>query len=162
MSTRKDDETRVNRNPLVHNIGSLEWDGETRGPSLDEEAPDVTWCERTRRWWKTWQTSPQSMMMLDTDWEAMLETAFLHNLLWGTHMLVDTKGGGGFMDVPCDPKDAKGLASEIRIRLEKMGATIKDRGSMGMRIKVSGSDVVKEAEKAVQGAIDYRKQLGQS
>ncbi|OKI54518.1 hypothetical protein A6A27_31835 [Micromonospora sp. CB01531] len=98
------------------------------------------------------------MLMTDTDWEFMLETAFLHNLLWGWHMIVD-KESGGFIDVPCDPKDAKSLAGEIRIRLEKMGATIKDRGSLGMRIQTSGADVVKEAEKATRSGVDYRKRL---
>lgn len=158
MSERKDTD-RVNRNPVVHSIGNLQWDGERRGPSLEEEEPDIKWCNRTKKWWKTWQESPQAMLMTDTDWEFMLETAFLHNLLWGWHMIVD-KENGGFIDVPCDPKDAKSLAGEIRIRLEKMGATIKDRGSLGMRIQTSGADVVREAERATRSGVDYRKKLG--
>ncbi|WP_143194184.1 phage terminase small subunit [Micromonospora sp. CB01531] len=158
MTEKKTDDARVNRNPVVHNIGALQWDGERRGPELEDEEPDIKWCNRTKKWWKTWQESPQAMLMTDTDWEFMLETAFLHNLLWGWHMIVD-KESGGFIDVPCDPKDAKSLAGEIRIRLEKMGATIKDRGSLGMRIQTSGADVVKEAEKATRSGVDYRKRL---
>ncbi len=159
MSERKEDGTQVNRNPVVHNIGNLQWDGEARGPKLEDEAPEIKWTGRTLKWWQTWRESPQAMLMTDTDWEEMLITAFLHNRIWGTHMLVD-KTNGGFIDVDCDPKDAKALAGEIRIRLEKMGATIKDRGSLGMRIQTSGADVVKEAEKATRSGTDYRKQLG--
>lgn len=162
MSAKKDEEARVNRNPQVHNLGALEWDGETRGPRLEDEDPERTWSARTLKWWNTWRKSPQAMLMTDTDWEEMLICAVLHNLIWGTHMMVD-KTNGGFIDVDCDPKDAKALAGEIRIRLEKMGATIKDRGSMGMRIRTSGADVVREAERtteeATRSGVDYRKQL---
>lgn len=158
MSERKDAD-RVNRNPVVHNIGNLQWDGEARGPLLEEEDPERKWCARTLKWWDTWRKSPQAMLMTDTDWEEMLICAVLHNLIWGTHMMVD-KVNGGFIDVDCDPKDAKALAGEIRIRLEKMGATIKDRGSMGMRIQTSGADVVKEAENVTKSGVDYRSQLG--
>lgn len=159
MSERKPDGTQVNRNTVNHYAGALQWDGERRGPELADEEPDIKWCGRTLKWWRTWQESAQAMLMTPTDWEFMLETAFLHNLLWGTHMIVDTKGKGGFIDAPCDPKDAKALAGEIRIRLEKMGATIKDRGSLGMRIQTSGADVVKEAERATRSGVDYRKRL---
>lgn len=160
MSERKEDEARVNRNPIIHNIGALQWDGNRRGPELTDEEPNIKWCPRTLKWWNTWRDSAQGMLMTDTDWEFMLDTAFLHNQLWGWHMIVD-KESGGFIDVPCDPKDAKGIAGEIRIRLEKMGATIKDRGSLGMRIGTSGADVVKQAEQAARTAsgVDYRGRL---
>lgn len=158
MSEKKTDDARVNRNPIVHNIGSLQWDGVRRGPELADEESDIKWCPRTLKWWNTWRDSAQGMLMTDTDWEFMLDTAFLHNQLWGWHMIVD-KESGGFIDVPCDPKDAKGIAGEIRIRLEKMGATIKDRGSLGMRIGASGADVVKQAEQAARSGVDYRGRL---
>lgn len=158
MSERKDDEARVNRNPITHNIGALQWDGNRRGPELEDEAPDIKWCDRTKKWWNSWRDSAQAMLMTDTDWEEMLITAFLHNQLWGKHFIVD-KESGGFMEVGCDPKDAKALAGEIRIRSEKMGATIKDRGSLGMRIGTSGADVVRQAEQAVRSGVDYRSRL---
>lgn len=158
MSEKKTEEGRVNRNPIVHNLGALQWDGERRGPELADEEPGIEWCNRTLKWWNAWRDSPQAMLMADTDWEEMLNTAFLHQQLWGWHMIVD-KENGGFVDVPCDPKDAKSLAGEIRIRLEKMGATIKDRGTLGMRIQTSGADIVKEAEKATQSGVNYRDRL---
>ena len=158
MSDKKTDDARVNRNPIVHNHGSLQWDGVRRGPELADEEPDIKWCNRTLKWWNAWRDSPQAMLMTDTDWEEMLNTAFLHQQLWGWHIIVD-KENGGFVDVPCDPKDAKSLAGEIRIRLEKMGATIKDRGSLGMRIQSSGADVVKQAEAVVRSGTNYRERL---
>lgn len=156
MSARKDDE-RVNRNPLTHNVGNLEWDGERRGPEL----PDgFEWCDRTIEFWETWRTSPQAMLFTDTDWEEMLTTARLHNYVWGMHMVVD-KITGGFVYTDCDPKEAKSLSDSIRIRLEKVGATVKDRASLGMKIQTSGADVVKTAEQvASQAAVDYRRNLG--
>ena len=158
MSDKKTADQRVNRNPIVHNLGALQWDGIRRGPELEDEEPDIKWCNRTKKWWNAWRDSPQAMLMTDTDWEEMLNTAFLHQQLWGWHIIVD-KDNGGFVDVPCDPKDAKSLAGEIRIRLEKMGATIKDRGSLGMRIQTSGADVVKQAEQVLTSGTDYRGRL---
>lgn len=163
MSEKKAEEARVNRNPIVHNIGALQWDGIRRGPELADEEPDIKWCNRTLKWWNTWRDSAQAMLMTDTDWEFMLDTAFLHNQLWGWHMIVDKERSGGFIDVPCDPKDAKSIAGEIRIRLEKMGATIKDRGSLGMRVGAGGADVVKAAEEATRSSApagpNYRDRL---
>lgn len=158
MSDKKTEDQRVNRNPIVHNTGALQWDGVRRGPDLHDEEPDIKWCNRTLKWWDAWRDSPQAMLMTDTDWEQMLNVAFLHQQLWGWHIIVD-KENGGFVDVPCDPKDAKSLSGEIRIHLEKMGATIKDRGSLGMRIQTSGADVVKQAEQELKAGTDYRQRL---
>jgi len=156
MSDRKD-EDRVNRNPLIHNIGNLQWDGVRRGAELPE---GYEWCDMTQRWWNIWRDSPQAMMMSETDWQEMLLSARLHNYIWGMHMVVD-KTNGGFIYTDCDPKDAKACASELRIRLEKMGATIKDRGSLGMRINTGPADVTAEAEKITkQSAVNYRDALG--
>ena len=156
MSERKGD-NRVNRNPTVHNAGRLVWDGVRRGPELPE---GYEWCEMTQGWWETWRTSPQAMLMVETDWHEMLLAARLHNFIWGMHMVVD-KTSGGFIMTDCDPKDAKACASELRIRLEKMGATIKDRGSLGMTIGAGPADVTAEAERVTkQAAVDYRKNLG--
>lgn len=154
MSDRKDDEDRVNRNPLVHKAGTIRWDGVRRGPELPSE---FEWCDSTRRWWDTWRDSAQAMLMSDTDWEEMLITARLHNLLWGKHIAVDKTGA--FAEIECDPKDARSLAGEIRIRLEKMGATIKDRGSLGMKLGTTGADVVSEAVGLTKSVVDYRKNL---
>ncbi|MFC6021500.1 hypothetical protein ACFP2T_35695 [Plantactinospora solaniradicis] len=98
--------------------------------------------------------------MTDTDWHEMLISARLHNFIWGMHMMV-SKEGGAFIMTDCDPKDARACSAELRIRLEKMGATIKDRGSLGMTIGSGPADVIAQAEQTTrQAAVDYRKNLG--
>lgn len=137
-----------------HDHGILTWDGVRRGPELPE---GMTWCDHTTAWWNTWRDSPQAMLFTPTDWQEMMITARLHNQLWSEMMRVDKDGR--FASVGCTPAEAKGLAGEIRIRLEKLGGTVKDRTTMGIRIHSGEADVVKEAERAAQSGVDYKKML---
>lgn len=144
----------VTRHPRIHDLGTLRWDGVRRGPALPE---GYKWSDMTLRWWDTWRDSPQAMLMTPTDWQYHMETAFLHNQLWSTTMRVDKSGE--FADLGPTPAEAKGLAGEIRIRLEKLGGTVKDRSSMGMRIGTGEADVVAQAEEALKSGVDYRRML---
>ena len=146
----------ITRHPRIHDLGTLQWDGVTRGPELPSE---YTWCLRTQEWWQTWRDSPQAMLMTPTDWEFMLETALLHNEMWGTRMRVNQRTGA-FLEMGAEPNERKSLAGEIRIRLEKLGATVKDRSTMGMKIRTGEADVVREAENVVKSGVDYKKMLG--
>ena len=83
-------------------------DDEVRGPEL----PEGDWSERTLRWWDTWRRSAQAQTFTDTDWDFLIDTAYLHNLM--------TQGDTG-------------LAAELRIRVAKFGATPEDR----MRLKIA-------------------------
>jgi hypothetical protein len=144
----------VTRHPRKHNHGTLMWDGVRRGPELPS---GVTWCDFTREWWDTWRDSPQAMLFSPTDWQEMLITARLHNQLWGTQMRVDKDGR--FAEVGCTPAEAKALAGEIRIRLEKLGGTVKDRTTMGITI-ADPAEVVRQAEAITNSSgPDYRKRL---
>lgn len=85
-------------------------DGKVRGPDL----PDAyDWPAQTRSWWQNWRTSAQAVRMTDTDWDFMLDTAMLHAELWS--------GNGA-------------VASELRLRVAKFGATLEDRARLRMAI----------------------------
>lgn len=83
-------------------------DGELRGPDL----PEGDWSSRTLAWWETWRRSPQAQTFADTDWDFLIDTAYLHNAL---------------------AQGDTGLAAELRIRVAKFGATPEDR----MRLKIA-------------------------
>lgn len=85
-------------------------DGQVRGPDLPE---GHDWPEQTRIWWETWRSSPQAQMMTDTDWSFLLDTALLHAELWS--------GNGA-------------VASELRLRVAKFGATPEDRARLRMQV----------------------------
>ena len=83
-------------------------DDEVRG----RELPDHDWSPRTLRWWETWRRSAQAQTFTDTDWDFLLDTAYLHDAM---------------------AKGDTGLAAELRIRVAKFGATPEDR----MRLKIA-------------------------
>lgn len=85
-------------------------DGEVRGPELP---PDIDWPERTVAWWRTWRTAPQAQTFTESDWDFLLDTAMLHAQLWNGQSSV---------------------ASELRLRVAKFGATPEDR--MRLRLEV--------------------------
>lgn len=88
-------------------------DKKVRGPALPRAAGDLPWHARTKAWWETWRKSPQAQVMGDTDWDFLLDTALLHNIMWT----------GGRTD----------LAAELRLRVAKFGATLEDR----LRLKLT-------------------------
>jgi hypothetical protein len=97
-------------------------DGELRGPDLPDSRD---WPDQTRSWWHTWRNSPQSQSFTPTDWDFLLDTALLHSRFW--------RG---------DDK----VASELRLRVAKFGATPEDR--MRLRLQIDEA----EAKPAQSGA----------
>lgn len=85
-------------------------DGKSRGPELPGQ---FDWPEPTRSWWENWRRSAQAQRMSETDWDFMLDTAMLHAELWS--------GNGA-------------VASELRLRVAKFGATLEDRQRLKMAI----------------------------
>ncbi|HMG44982.1 MAG TPA: hypothetical protein VK611_26855 [Acidimicrobiales bacterium] len=73
------------------------------------------WPERTRNWWRTWADSPLAPDFTESDWEFLLDTALIHAQFWNGDMKV---------------------ASELRQRVGKFGATPEDRA----RLKVQFAD----------------------
>lgn len=85
-------------------------DGQAHGPELPEA---VDWPDATRDWWDTWRLSAQASTFTDTDWSFLLDTAMLHMAFWDG----DTS-----------------VASELRLRAAKFGATPEDRARLKMAI----------------------------
>ncbi len=112
--------TRRRRNADPTPATKVEPDDELRGFPLPEGVlPDEEeWHAMTRRWWDVWRSSPQSQAMLGTDWETLLETAVLHHVLW-------SKGRWEY-------------ASEVRLRVGKLGATAEDRMRLRMQVPLPG------------------------
>ena len=75
----------------------------------DGELVSFTWPARTQQWWQMWADSPLSAEFTSTDWSELLDTALLHARLWrGDHK----------------------VASELRLRVAKFGATPEDRARL--------------------------------
>lgn len=84
-------------------------DGQPHGPELPA---DVDWPDQTVAWWQTWRLSAQARTFTDTDWSFLLDTAVLHMAFWDGD---------------------RSVASELRLRAAKFGATPEDRA----RLKIS-------------------------
>lgn len=108
-------------------------------PLPADALPDgEAWHPRTVAWWETWRDSPQAQAMLATDWDALLDTALLHHLLWSRHQMP--------------------LAAEIRLRVAKFGATLEDRARLRMKVTVPAPDPA-ESPAAVSNLADRRARL---
>lgn len=138
---RKDESERVNRNPHRYKKIPVKWDGTIRGPELPD---DRSWCQRTEEWWAMWRRSPQSMVMVESDWEEMLLAAIIHNKIWSPDVKV-----GGQIEV--------NLFAELRQRTQKYGSAFSDRLQMGMDI-TTPNDVAEDDQKVSEdaaAAVDY-------
>lgn len=142
---RKEDTERVNRNPKRYKKIPVKWDGTQRGPELPSA---YSWCDKTRQWWDMWRSSPQSMVMLDSDWEELLVAALIHHRIWNPA----GRDGGQIM---------VNLASELRRRTEKYGATFADRLQMNMDITTPNDITDDEAQIELDAAeaVDYLTRL---
>lgn len=116
----KDPAKRRRRNAEPVPTTVISDDGAVRGPDLPA---GYDWPAQTQRWWETWRTSPQSQTLTATDWDFLMDTALLHAELWA--------GNGS-------------VASELRLRVAKFGATPEDRLRLRMQI---GEPEEKPAEK---------------
>lgn len=87
-------------------------------PKLSAKMPNGDpWPAATKRWWRMWRESPLSKQFGSTDWSELADTAVLHGLLWSGHVSV---------------------ASELRLRVAKYGATPEDRARL--RIQFAQAD----------------------
>ena len=82
-------------------------------PKLPELPAGERWCEATLNWWEMWGNSPQAEHFGTTDWDFLMDTALLHQAVWGC------------MDL--------GKLAELRIRVAKFGATPEDRARLRMQ-----------------------------
>ena len=93
-------------------------DGAIRGPDL----PEYDWHPRTLDWWETWRRSPLAQEFGQTDWDFLIDTAFLHSQMWAGEVR---------------------LASEVRLRAAKFGATPEDRLRLKVQIDQEAEQVAK-------------------
>lgn len=143
----KEPEDRVRRNAPRFSAESAVWDGVRRGPDLPDLGRVWNWCKRTQEWWETWRCSPQSMLMTDTDWEWMLETALIHDMLWNGRKEV-----GGVTVTQ--------LAAELRRRVQAFGASYEDRKKLGMSIETPATKIAEELDDPVGAAtVNYAERL---
>jgi hypothetical protein len=75
----------------------------------DGQLVEFVWPARTVEWWAMWRDSPLSAEFTATDWSELLDTALLHARFWS---------------------GAMSLASELRLRVAKYGATPEDRARL--------------------------------
>lgn len=76
---------------------------------VDGELVEFVWPARTQEWWRMWGESPLSAEFTQTDWSELLDTAVLHAQFWRGRL---------------------SLASELRLRVAKFGATPEDRARL--------------------------------
>jgi hypothetical protein len=95
---------------------SLTRDGAVRGPELVEATGRGDWCPQVETYWQTWRTSPQAQAFEVTDWQRLAMLVPLVEAYW-------TLGAD------------KGTLGEIRLNEERLGATVRDRQALVMRIE---------------------------
>lgn len=105
----KPDGRRARRNKDDQQTTILRFE-EADQPELPDGYP---WPDETVKWWNLWRDSPQAEHFGSTDWSFLLDTAFLHAMLWGN------------ADISVLP--------ELRLRVAKFGATPEDRARLRMQ-----------------------------
>jgi hypothetical protein len=127
---------------------SLTPDGVLRGTPLprsgysiriDGEKLDFSWPEQTKSWWLNWRRSAMAQTFTPADWDFLLETAVLHALFWDGDRTV---------------------ASELRLRVAKFGATPEDRMRLKLEIEDPADAAVETSspmESDVPDLSDYRR-----
>lgn len=120
---------RANKDPIPLRIIHAEPAPQPELPEFDLQveidgemvARRFLWAARTREWWRMWGESPLSADFTTTDWSELLDTAIIHSRFWN---------------------GATNLASELRLRVAKFGATPEDRARL--RISFAAADEAEE------------------
>lgn len=105
----KDSAERRRRNATAP-VAVVTNDGAQHGPELPAH---IDWPDATRDWWDTWRTAAQASTFTDTDWSFLLDTAVLHMAFWDGD---------------------RSVASELRLRAAKFGATPEDRARLKIAV----------------------------
>lgn len=105
----KDSNRRARRNKDPQPQTTLRFE-RAEPPDLPD---DVDWHPRTRAWWDMWKRAPQAEVMIESDWQFLLDTALMHHAMWS--------------------KGQWTLAAEVRLRVAKFGATPEDRARLRMQ-----------------------------
>ena len=109
-------------------------------PAAQPPLPDdIEWHPRTVAWWAMWGASPLAADFTANDWDVLLSTATIHTAFWnGDHK----------------------VASELRLREAKFGATPEDRARL--RITFAQADKADEERgtRVSTGATTARERYG--
>lgn len=130
----KEDPARNNPRKVPDLIVERRTDSKLYGPDLPS---DKAWCHQTKEWWLKWRKSDIAPKLEWSDWEALKETALLHNDLWM-----------GLVPAGSVPT----YMGEIRRRVAAYGYTIEDR--LKMQIKFASKDDLPSGNPVPQ--IDYK------
>jgi len=114
------DRIRTSKDKLTPGM-EIAYDGVKRGAALPM-LENGDWCDRTIAWWETWRMSPQAQLMGETDWDAMLEAALIHNQIWSNQGLLK-------------PAELATLVKQLHAILQNYGLTYGDR--LKLRIKLA-------------------------
>ena len=98
------------------------------------KAQKFEWPARTREWWRMWAESPLSADFTQTDWDFLMDTAWIHASYWSGNLK---------------------MASELRLRVAKFGATPEDRARL--RITFAQADDAEETRKVKASSRDRAK-----
>lgn len=112
VAGRKAKPEAINRHPLT--VGWIEVpDVPYSGPrpELGPIGGRQRWPKRTLDWWERLSAMPHCVLWTDSDWQLALDTAVVHALF--------IKTGRG--------------AGELRMRMQRMGATVEDRRANHIR-----------------------------
>lgn len=116
---------RTNKDPMALRVITAEPVSQPDLPTFeiesDGELVEHSWPARTLQWWQMWADSPLSADFTSTDWSELLDTARLHALFW---------------------MGRTSVASELRLRVAKFGATPEDRARL--RITFAQADEAEE------------------
>lgn len=89
-----------------------------KGVLRDKNGDAQPWHKQTVKWWNAWRKSPQATRMLtEPDWQFLLDTALMHHQMWEY----------GRWE----------LAAEVRLRVQKFGATPEDRARLKVEVAVA-------------------------
>lgn len=113
--------SRRNKDPMAIRIVEVSASEQPSLPTvyfidLEGKRKRFVWPKVTTDWWKMWKDSPLSKEFTTTDWSELRDTALLHARFWAGEVKV---------------------ASEIRLRTAKFGATPEDRARLRIQFAVA-------------------------
>lgn len=118
----KDPSKRARRNAPVSPLRVVE-----AQPADQPGLPAGDWHPRTVEWWAMWRDSPLAPEFTANDWSELLDAAVIHSGFWHGDMK---------------------LASELRLRVAKFGATPEDRARL--RIQFAQADEAESKRPVLQ------------
>ncbi len=104
------------------------------GPDLPET---VDWHPQTRLWWDSLRFSPLAELLMDADWQFLIDTAMVHHQFW-------TTGHSNY-------------ASELRLRVAKIGVTPEERRRL--RVEATEASPEPEQEQDTSAAAQRRRNM---